>query len=68
MPTDEHRPRPDPVDYDSDPDRFRATTLASRKYGLVGDVHEDVADRFAKEQADRVLDIGCGQGKLIGLL
>ena len=68
MPTDEHRPRPDPVDYDSNPDRFRATTLASRKYGLVGDVHEDVADRFAKEQADRVLDIGCGQGKLIGLL
>ena len=68
MPTDEHRPRPDPVDYDSNPDRFRATTLASRKYGLVGDVHEDVADRFAKERADRVLDIGCGQGKLIGLL
>ena len=68
MPTDEQRPRPDPVDFDSDPDRFRATTLASRKYGLVGDIHEDVADRFANERIDLVLDVGCGQGKLIGLL
>ena len=68
MPTDEQRPRPDPVDYDTDPDRFRATTVASSRFGLVGDIHEDVADRFAREQADSVLDIGCGQGKLIGLL
>ena len=68
MPTDEQRPRPEPVDYDTDPERFRTTTLARRKYGLVGDIHEDIADRFANERVDRVLDVGCGQGKLIGLL
>ena len=68
MPTADRRPRPDLFDYDTNPERFRATSLASSKYGLVGDVHEDIADRFAKEQVDRVLDVGCGQGKLIGLL
>ena len=68
MPAADRRPRPEPSDYDTDPERFHATSLAGRKYGLVGDVHEDVADRFAKERVDRVLDVGCGQGKLIRLL
>ena len=68
MPQGDRRPRPDPVDYDTDPDRFRVTALASRRYALAGDVHEDVADRFATEQVDRVLDVGCGKGKLLGLL
>ncbi len=68
MPAAERQPRPDPIDFDTDPGRFHATTLAGRKYGLVGDVHGDIAGRFAKERVDRVLDVGCGQGKLIGLL
>ena len=68
MPAADPRPRPEPFDYDTDPERFRANSLASRKYGPAGDVHEDVADRFAKERVERVLDVGCGQGRLLALL
>lgn len=68
MPAPDHRPRPEPLDYDTDPERFRATSLAGRKYGLVGDVHGDIADRFARERVDRVLDVGCGNGRLLDLL
>ncbi len=68
MPADEQRPRPDPVDYDTDPERFRVNSLAASRFGLVGDVHKDIADRFAREQIDSVLDAGCGQGKLLALL
>ena len=68
MPPANRRPRPEPSDFDIDPERFHATSLAGRKYGLVGDVHEDIAERFVKERVDRVLDVGCGQGRLVGLL
>ena len=43
------RPRPDPVDYDSQtPTASVPRPWPAGRYGLVGDVHEDVADRFAR--------------------
>ena len=68
MPAPDHRPRPEPLDYDTDPERFRITSLAAKRFGLVGDVHEDVADRFARERVESVLDVGCGNGRLLDLL
>ena len=68
MPGAERRPRTEPIDYDTDPERFRINSLAARKFGLVDDVHEEVAGRFASEGIDRVLDVGCGKGRLLGLL
>ena len=68
MPAPDRRPRPEPFDYDTDPERFRINSLAAKRFGLAGDVHEDVADRFAREGTDRVLDVGCGNGRLLGLL
>ena len=68
MPAADHRPRPEPFDYDTDPGRFRVNSLAAKQFGLAEDVHEDVAGRFADEGIDRVLDVGCGQGKLLRLL
>ena len=68
MPVPDRRQRPEPVDFDTDPDRFRSTSLAAKRFGLAEDVHVDVADRFAKEQVDLALDVGCGQGKLLRLL
>ena len=67
MPPDS-RPLPEPLDYESDPGRFRVNSLAAKQFGLVVDVHEDVAERFSTEQVDCVLDIGCGQGRLLSLL
>ena len=68
MPAADHRPRPEPFDFDTDPERFQITSLAAKQFGLAEDVHEDVADRFAKEEIDPVLDVGCGLGKLLALL
>ena len=68
MPAPDPRPRPEPFDFDTDPERFRVNSLAARQFGLAEDVHEDIADRFANEGVDRVLDAGCGQGRLLGLL
>lgn len=53
-------------DYDDDPGRFRASTRAVQEYGRAGDVHEDVAQRFAAEGLDPILDLGCGEGRLAG--
>ena len=68
MPAADHRPRPEPFDFDTDPGRFRVNSLAAKQFGLAEDVHEDVAVRFAEEHVDLALDIGCGQGKLLRLL
>ncbi len=59
---------PAPCDYDENPERFRANVQAVTKYGLVGDVHEKVAERIARENPGLVLDIGCGEGRLTSLL
>ena len=53
-----------PLDYEHDPARFRATVRAVERYGLSGDVHAFVAERFAAEGLERVLDLGCGEGRL----
>lgn len=50
-------------DYDSDPDRFRSTVKAVERYGLMGDVHTEVADRIEREHLWPALDMGCGEGR-----
>ena len=60
-----HDRPPAPVDYDTDPERFRATVRAVERYGIVGDVHVGVAERFAREELTPVLDVGCGEGRLM---
>lgn len=64
---DESTPPPVPVDYDENPDRFRTGSRMAWKYGP-GDVHAPVADRLAQEGLGPVLDLGCGEGRLLGLL
>lgn len=56
-----------PTDYDSQPSRFHIGSDSPWKYGT-GDVHEDVAERLAGEQAVPVLDLACGEGRLMRLL
>ena len=56
---------PAPADYDTNPDRFRATVRAVERFGTMGDVHIDVAARLAREQLAPVLDVGCGEGRLV---
>lgn len=53
-----------PLDYDTDPERFRANQRATDKYGLADDVHEAVAERIYIEDLEPILDLGCGEGKL----
>jgi SAM-dependent methyltransferase len=57
--------RPAVSDYDRDPGRFRANVVAVERYGLAADVHEDVARRLAAEGLAPVLDLGCGEGRLV---
>lgn len=52
---------PSPWDYDTDPDRFRRNVEATARYSP-GDVHAGVAARLA---AARVLNLGCGNGRLL---
>ncbi|MDP6666375.1 MAG: class I SAM-dependent methyltransferase [Dehalococcoidia bacterium] len=52
-------------DYDEDPDRFLGGARLVERHWLTGDVHEIVAERFDEESAAHVLDIGCGNGRLI---
>jgi SAM-dependent methyltransferase len=54
-----------PLDYDQDPERFRANVRAVEKYGLGGDVHELAAERLAAEKCGLVLDLGCGEGRFL---
>lgn len=64
----EPRERALPLDYDRDPDRFRAGQEAVARYGLVADVHNLVAQRIETEHLQPVLDLGCGEGRLLRLL
>ncbi len=57
--------RPVPRDYDSDPARFGAGQEVVQRFGAVGDVHEPVAERICAEGLSPVLDVGCGQGRLV---
>ena len=56
---------PIPLDYDVDPERFRSNVKAVVNYGLMSDVHEEVADRFMEERLGRILDLGCGEGRFL---
>lgn len=59
------RPEAIPPDYSHDPERFRAGQEATQRYSLLGDVHEPVAERMHREGLEPVLDLGCGEGRLI---
>ena len=54
-----------PPDFDADPDRFRTAQQVTEDYTQSGDIHEPVAERLAAEGAHSVLDVGCGEGRLI---
>ncbi len=53
-----------PCDYDTNPYRFRDNVEATARYSP-GDVHADVAARLAASSNARVLDLGCGNGRLL---
>lgn len=55
-----------PPDYDSDPERWAANQLATRRLVARADVHADVAARLADRRL--VADIGGGDGTLARLL
>ena len=64
-PGPESRANPLHADYEDAPDRFQASVQACEQYGLVSDIHEGVADRLSKEGHEPVLDLGCGEGRLM---
>ncbi len=52
-------------DYDDDPDRFIGGAKLFEQHWLVEDVHGMIADRLLANGAAPVLDVGCGNGRLI---
>jgi len=52
------------ADFDHDPGRFAANQLATQSYSMIGDVHDQVADRLAKITIGPILDLGGGNGNL----
>ncbi len=64
----EHNAKALPVDYDQDPERFRAGVRTVERYVADGDVHVPVAERLHAERLEPVLDLGCGEGRLVGPL
>ncbi len=64
----EPRRRALPLDYDRDPQRFRIGQEAVARYSLAADVHGLVAERLEAEHRQPVLDLGCGEGRLLRLL
>ncbi len=59
------RSRAIPLDYDEDPERFRAGVEAAERYNVARDVHEGVAGVLARANLTPVLDVGCGEGRLV---
>lgn len=57
-----------PVDYDTDPARFRDTRRIVQSFGTAGDVHRPVAARLVTEALAPALDVGCGDGALVQAL
>src|SRR5687768_2920917 len=53
-----------PCDYDANPSRFRQNVTAAARYSQ-GDVHEEVAERLEAAHVEPVLDLGCGEGRLV---
>jgi SAM-dependent methyltransferase len=62
------QPRPLPLDYDRNPDRFRTGRAVVEEFGLAGDVHAPLAARLRREASGPILDMGCGDGVLGRLL
>ena len=58
------RSKSSPCDYDVNPNRFRQNVEATSRYSQ-GDVHEEVADRLADVKMEPLLDLGCGEGRLV---
>jgi len=62
------QPRPFPLDYDHNPDRFRTGRAVVKEFGLAGDAHGPIASGLLREADSPVLDMGCGDGILGRLL
>jgi hypothetical protein len=62
------QPRPLPLDYDRNPDRFRTGRAVVEEFGLAGDVHAPLAARLRREASGPILDMGRGDGLLGRLL
>jgi hypothetical protein len=56
--------RPLAADFDRDPERFAANQLVTQKFAILGDVHDQVADRLAEITSGPILDLGGGNGSL----
>jgi SAM-dependent methyltransferase len=52
------------ADFDRDPGRFAANQLATQTFSMIGDIHDQVADRLAKITIGPILDLGGGNGSL----
>jgi SAM-dependent methyltransferase len=52
------------ADFDHDPGRFAANQLATQRFGIFGDVHDQVAERLAEIANGPILDLGGGNGML----
>jgi SAM-dependent methyltransferase len=54
-----------PFDYDQNPERFRLAARVTRQHLTVGrSLYELLAERLARVEPRRILDIGCGEGAL----
>lgn len=51
-------------DYDVNPERFRRGVRVTDRYATAS-LYEEVAGRLAALRAERILDVGCGEGALV---
>lgn len=51
-------------DYDANPERFRRGVRVTRQYATAN-LYEEIAGRLAAIRAERILDVGCGEGALV---